>query len=228
MIPRRLFFIHLGGAPLPAWAEANVRGWAALLGPAWTVEVITESNRPPADFEDIYQALPGYGAKSDVDRINVLARNGGVYLDYDIAPFRTLEPLVQDGVEYSTSFTFQNQVETAFVAMAPGHPLALGFLSALPDRIAAYRGTHFQQDYVSLTVGAWDRYLDDYLAPDRRHRVQGFNQPILSRDVLLLPYQAFHLVTQTPDLDEARALARAYPHTLGLHEFRGTWKLNVV
>ena len=91
MIPKHLFFIHLGGKPLPAWAEENVQGWRDLLGPSWWVEVITDVSRPAVAFEDAYNALPGYGAKSDVDRINVLTKYGGVYLDYDVVPIRTLE-----------------------------------------------------------------------------------------------------------------------------------------
>jgi len=97
LIPKVIHFIWLGPNPFPPQSVENVRSWMAF-HPNWTVKFWTDRERPPPcnDMEvclvenfsfhtlgKCFAASENWGEKSDVLRFEILAQEGGVYVDHD-------------------------------------------------------------------------------------------------------------------------------------------------
>ena len=92
-IPRRLHLIWLGRARFPS--QEVVDRWAAL-HPTWSIHVWRD-----ADFDRVvtfsarFLHLRDVRVRSDVLRLELLYRYGGVYIDDDVVPLRALDALVE-------------------------------------------------------------------------------------------------------------------------------------
>ena len=205
---------------MPDWAARNVQGWRDLM-PDWDVRVITEADRPPTPCEETYDFFQNPAARSDIDRVNLLSLYGGVYLDWDMVPVRPLDPILETGCGAAfASFSWPervsgNVIENGFLAAEAGHPLLARWLAELPARLDADpRGPGFHvYDFVNVTMTPWTTYVDDYLAPETSHQQWRFPDPILSRDLLILPQHAFF----PPQAGR--------PGSYAVHEWRHTWLL---
>jgi hypothetical protein len=93
LIPRRAWFVWLGPDPLPDGAKRNIDRFRQL-HPCWDVHLVTDlpSNTPP----QLRLAIDGcdqWCQVSDLVSYWLLFRYGGVYLDTDVTPLRSIEPL---------------------------------------------------------------------------------------------------------------------------------------
>lgn len=229
MIPKELYFIHLGGGELPEFARRNIEGWKALM-PAWGVHVVTEADRPRTPFEDLYARMPHAVAKCDLDRVSLLYNFGGVYLDYDMEPRRALDPIIETGcalaigVSKRPSAQEGNVFEHAFLAMERGHPMGALWLQEIEERLRSYAGAQFWRDYIEIGLGLWGEIVDAAAGETAPHRAHGFVSPVWAGDALILPYVSFYLMQIRATRAQCEVDAATNPLTFALHNARGDWK----
>ena len=85
----------------------------------WTEETLpTDLVRPEA-----YERLRNPAERSDIIRLEVLFRFGGVYVDTDVECLRPIDPLLQEGVEFFTGTGKGGMAHNSVIAAAPGHPV---------------------------------------------------------------------------------------------------------
>ena len=109
LLPMTFHYIWLGQAPMHPLMLEWQAGWARL-HPGWKIKTWREADDLPphmliCDDEIVECRHPGYlttcsthAKRSDVWRYEILEQKGGVYLDTDVEPIKSIEPLI-DGIE---------------------------------------------------------------------------------------------------------------------------------
>lgn len=128
MIPRILHHIWLGPDPLPEQFAQYVETWRQH-HPAWELHLWTEGTLPP-DLErrEVYERLRMPAERSDILRLELLWRLGGVYVDTDFECLRPIDPLL-DGVDlFAAYFKYdpaagEERINNAIVGAVPQHPV---------------------------------------------------------------------------------------------------------
>lgn len=96
LIPKLLHMIWVGDSPAPQIVETHRVAWVSLLGPEWTVRLWT--NADIAEFDPPVQEFVGRAVKgvqkADILYYHILERYGGIYMDADVVPHRTLDPVL--------------------------------------------------------------------------------------------------------------------------------------
>jgi hypothetical protein len=128
-IPARLHYVWFGGKPLPPEMARTIDRWRALM-PAFEV---TEWNERNLDVEQHpwlarMHREQRWAFASDVARLLVLQRHGGIYLDTDMEVRRSLEPFLAQSSFWA--FEFDTFLSTAIIGSRPGHPLLADLLRA--------------------------------------------------------------------------------------------------
>jgi mannosyltransferase OCH1-like enzyme len=96
LIPKLLHMIWVGDSPALPFVETHRAAWAALLGPSWIVRLWTNDDIAefPANVQEfIGRALKGV-EKADILRYYIVERYGGIYMDADVVPHRSLDPIL--------------------------------------------------------------------------------------------------------------------------------------
>lgn len=146
MIPRILHRIWIGG-PLPKEFAGYGRKWAEL-HPGWSVRL---HERPPFPLRNqgLFDRAPELQPRdwkrwqSDVLRLELLWRLGGVYVDTDSDPLRPLDPLLK-GVRAFTAYSpnpgphGERLANNGTMGCVPGHP----FFHALIEELSAWANAH--------------------------------------------------------------------------------------
>jgi hypothetical protein len=95
-IPRILHQIWLGRKPLPD-AFARYRETWRHHHPAWTSKLWTEENMPSDLYHGaVYETLRFPAERADLLRLELLWRQGGVYVDVDFECLLPVDPLLDD------------------------------------------------------------------------------------------------------------------------------------
>jgi mannosyltransferase OCH1-like enzyme len=122
LIPRVFHQIWLGPDPLPpefsryreTWKEHHP-GWEHRL---WTEESLPRELRRP----EARDRLRHPAERSDILRLELLWRHGGVYLDVDLECLRPIEPLL-GGLDFFCAYLKADQVNNAILGAVAGHPI---------------------------------------------------------------------------------------------------------
>lgn len=122
MVPRLLHQIWVGPNDFPEEFAGYQRTWLEH-HPGWELRFWTEDNLP----EDLMrpearERLRTPAERSDILRMEVLYRFGGVYVDTDFECRRSLEPLI-DGLDFFVADLKPGRTNNAFIGAQPGHPL---------------------------------------------------------------------------------------------------------
>jgi hypothetical protein len=179
-------------------------GWQQLL-PGWKFQTWREPCEP--DFPELADVLPHCIAgaqRAGLIRLAILVRDGGVYMDSDVSPVASLEPLLH--VPAFAGWEDDNCLPDAVLGAEPGHP---AFVAALASAIELVRNptrgrTPDQQ--------VWDSGpgVSTATLPGRP-------------DVLCLPPGAFYPVHY---LDKARldeVAAQPPKGCFGIHQWHHSW-----
>jgi hypothetical protein len=143
-IPKVVHFIWIGPKPFPKDSIENVRSWIAR-HPDWTFKFWTDRERPLphpqmarcliSDFsfdslEPYYLASDNFGEQSDLLRMEILFKEGGVYVDHDVRCFKAFDPLNSAfdfycGMEvpYKTSLYSSVLPTNNILGARAGHPI---------------------------------------------------------------------------------------------------------
>ena len=121
MLPRILHQVWLGPAPLPDEFRGYRETWLRH-HPGWELRFWTEENLPPDLVRpEVHERLRQPAERADLLRLEVLLREGGVYLDTDFECLRPIEPLLE-GVECFCAYLKPGRVNNAILGATPGHP----------------------------------------------------------------------------------------------------------
>lgn len=101
MIPKKIHYCWFGGNPKPEIIEKCIASWHHFC-PDWE---IIEWNEENYDVNAISYMAEAYAAKkwafvSDVARLDIVAKHGGVYLDTDVELLTPIEELLDSGAFY--------------------------------------------------------------------------------------------------------------------------------
>jgi len=125
--------IWLGDKPLPKEYAEYQRTWRKL-NPGWTIRTWTEADLP-RDLRrpEAAERLRAPAERADILRLEILWREGGVYVDTDFECLKPIASLV-DGHDFVIGLAKPGRVNNAFIAAAAGHPLLDRALAELKPR----------------------------------------------------------------------------------------------
>lgn len=137
-IPLKVHQIWLG-SPFPEKYKAWQKTWQSM--PDFTYKLWTDADVEKMDFDvkDIYLKSKNYGQRSDILRMVILEREGGMYIDTD---FECIEPeffkLLHCTYDFYTGLhpldaeTFA--LENALIGSIAHHPIVKAYLKQLKDK----------------------------------------------------------------------------------------------
>ncbi|WP_425102253.1 capsular polysaccharide synthesis protein [Tropicibacter sp. S64] len=152
-LPRRIFlYWKQGFENAPPLVQAIRNRWQDL-NPGWEVVEITEETEEQwVDMSDIHPALP-IATRSDVIRLRLMARHGGIWSDATLLPMKPLEDwlgaLMDEGFFAFRQDIPYRRVSSWFLASVPGNPIAnrwqdwFGRYIARRPHPIAYFAVHF-------------------------------------------------------------------------------------
>jgi mannosyltransferase OCH1-like enzyme len=199
-IARVLHQIWLGKGEMPLHQRRWRRRFAEM-NPHWEMRLWTDDNLPPILNRNAWAACgnvggtPGCVMRSDILRLELLARFGGVYLDTDVKPIRPLDEMCPPEVRAWAACEQLDIVSNAAMGFPANHP-------AMWHMVAVIEESFFER-----------RYVGDQAGPGLRARVVPEYD-----DVALYPPAYFH-----PTVGESKSNPDAKQFLLGAHLFAGTW-----
>lgn len=128
-IPSVIHYIWLGPRPLPEEFEPFVASWRAH-HPDWTHRLWTEGTLPEGLRPEVYERLRHPAERADILRLELLAREGGVYVDTDFECLRPIDNLLA-GVELFAAEYKDGRINNAILGARPSHPLLVRGLAEL-------------------------------------------------------------------------------------------------
>jgi hypothetical protein len=141
------------------------------------------------------RGTPGCVMRSDILRLEILARFGGVYLDTDVKPVRPLDEMCPPEVRAWAACEQLDIVTNAAMGFPPNHP-------AMWHAVAMVEESFFER-----------RYVGDQAGPGLIARVVTQYD-----DVALYPPAYFH-----PTVGESKSIPDAAMFLKAAHLFAGTW-----
>lgn len=149
MIPQHLHYCWFGGKRLPPLAQACVDSWARVM-PGYATRRWDETNVGEFACGELQHLLAHaqWAFASDLARLLILQRYGGVYLDTDMEAVRPLDDLLAYGcfVGYEAAARISNGACGA----VPRHP----YTEACLDRLLARHRRHAPIEYSPETCSA--------------------------------------------------------------------------
>lgn len=185
---------------VPETSPAVAEEWWARFGelhPGWRLM----THRDPLDPAEWPMTSPHWGKVAngaqlaDLVRLEALVKWGGVYVDQDVQPFRSLDPLL--AVEAFAAWEDENVIPNAVLGARPDHPAMRECL---------------EQCIATMRKGTWDA------GPGVTTRVLA-NRP----DVLVLPPGAFYDVHYRDPLRDVKMQGHPPPWAFVRHHYWGSW-----
>ncbi len=167
-IPKIVHFIWIGPKAFPFESVENVRTWMAH-HPDWTFKFWTDRVRPLPHpdmelcmvqdlpfhkLERFYHASDNFGEKSDLLRLEILYKEGGIYADHDVTCFKSFDSL--------------NRAYDLYCGLEVPYPTSLSS-SVLPTNniLSAKAGHPILAKSMDWLEKNWDRIEKDYPGRDR-------------------------------------------------------------
>jgi inositol phosphorylceramide mannosyltransferase catalytic subunit len=122
VIPRIIHQVWVGPEPLPERFGAYQETWRAH-HPDWDIRFWTEDNLPPdLRLSQSYDRMRSPVERCDLLRLELVWRDGGVYVDCDFESRRPLDPLLEE-VDFLLGYSKPGRVNHALMGAVPRHPL---------------------------------------------------------------------------------------------------------
>jgi inositol phosphorylceramide mannosyltransferase catalytic subunit len=121
-IPRIFHQLWVGPNPFPEEFARYQQTWVDH-HPGWTLRFWTEDNLPEGCRRpEVYEKLRAPWVRTDILRLEVVWRFGGIHVDTDFECLRSIEPLL-DGVDFFTAYMEPTRTNFAIMGAVPGHPI---------------------------------------------------------------------------------------------------------
>lgn len=120
-IPKVIHYCWFGGKPLPASAKKCIDSWRRFL-PDYEIRRWDESNYDVNAYEYSSAAYADkrYAYVSDIARMEILYKHGGVYLDTDVELIANPGHIIEHGPFMGCEHTPRSEEDTLGVLVAPG------------------------------------------------------------------------------------------------------------
>lgn len=206
-IPKIIHYCWFGGNPLPESAAACMESWKRFC-PDYEIRRWDEGN---FDYTRLRYTREAYEQKkwafvTDVARLEILSRQGGIYLDTDVELLKPLDELLEHRA--FMGFEGGRQVNTGLgFGAEPGHPMILGNLQM-------YEDMEFVREDGSLNCLPCPAITTMYLESQglvREDRLQTVGE------LTVYPSEYF-----CPQLLEG-GRAETTDNTVSIHHFAATW-----
>ncbi|HXW86409.1 MAG TPA: glycosyltransferase [Candidatus Bathyarchaeia archaeon] len=155
-IPLIIHQIWLGSDVPEIFAHYRQSWIAAHVPRGWTYHLWTDADIQALDLynKKLYDATDNYGMKSDIARLEIIDRFGGVYVDID---FECLQPL--DLLHYTYDFyigvqpldSFFVQLNNALFGACPHHPIVRHAIESMAYAWNTYHGAPQKTGPVHVT-----------------------------------------------------------------------------
>jgi hypothetical protein len=133
LIPRLIHQIWVGPKPLPEEYAALIDKTKAM-HPNWEHRLWTEKTLPDESIRSEWRnKLRMPAERSDLLRLELLYKFGGIYLDVDFALLKPLDPLLELAPIVVCDLK-PGRVNNAFIASVPGHPIIRTMISEATPR----------------------------------------------------------------------------------------------
>lgn len=135
LIPKIIHYCWFGGNPLSELAQSCIASWKKFC-PDYKIQRWDETNFPISNWIYAQEAFEAkkWAFVSDVARLWVLVKYGGIYMDTDVEVIRPLDKLLfYDAV---SGFETKEDVPTGLIACKKNHPF-------LQELLAEYEYIHF-------------------------------------------------------------------------------------
>ncbi len=114
---------------------------------------------------DVYDRQTTHAGRSDIARYEIMAAYGGVYLDTDVEPLKSFDPLITAGTPFA-GWEDKRMICPTVLGGPPNHPAFTDLLDRLPGWAARYRGRPpNQQTGPHLLTACWATRPDVRLFP---------------------------------------------------------------
>ena len=134
MIPKVIHYCWFGGNPKPEIVKNCIASWRKFC-PDWKIIEWTETNydvQTIAYMKDAYDAQK-WAFVSDVARLDLVAKYGGIYLDTDVELLAPIDELTENEAVYAFETERNINTGSGFGAVA-GHPTVVAMLDYYKDR----------------------------------------------------------------------------------------------
>ncbi len=122
VIPRIIHQVWVGPDSMPQEFVDYRESWRRH-HPEWEMRLWTEESLPRDLVRaEVYERLRNPAERSDILRLEVLFRFGGVYVDTDIECLRPIDPLLRD-VDFFVNSGKGGNAHNAVIAAVPRHPI---------------------------------------------------------------------------------------------------------
>ncbi len=217
-IPHTIHQIWLGTKPFPEKYRQWQKSWQSI--PGWTYKLWTDKDVEKLNLANkaIYDKENNYGARSDIARIEILYRFGGLYVDTD---FELLQPEVLSFLNETCDFycgitpldCWSFIIENALIGSIPGHPVLKACIDSLKHE-------DLEQQIVGKGLGFFTKMI-------LMHAHKGY------RDVIFPPTffyplgyrqaQQIRASEKDPHRFEKIKKLVAKPESIAIHWFDGSW-----
>lgn len=222
-IPRVIHQIWVGKNPFPEKYKAWQKTWQSL--PGWTYKLWTdkEVEQFPLINQKTYNSEKNLGARADLLRLEILYREGGVYVDTD---FECLKPEIFEALNNSYDFYCGLQlldceaflINNAIIGSIPGHPILKACIDLLPFHFNSkwnlqiiFRGPGL---FTSMVVEHMNKKHRDIVFPP------GFFYPLGVDQLKQKPFSQLPFCEETLTLIKKIVLK---PESLAIHWWDGSW-----
>ncbi len=141
MIPK-ILHAFWGGPPMPMHLRDYLRMWEDL-HPDWELKVWSPDTLPELRNQDLFDQPEKYSPasnpwqwKSDLARYELLCDQGGLYIDCDLEPLKSVEPLVQ-GCNAVVAREDRTYINNAFLGTVPRGRYISAILAGLRRSVLA-------------------------------------------------------------------------------------------
>ncbi len=143
-IPKIIHFIWLGSPyPTAKYYERFYKTWE-ILHPTYEIiiwdDVRVDNLRKESELINAkaFDLASNYGEKSDILRLEILYRYGGIYVDVDFKCIKPFDKLIESGLRFfigeSNVQTDKVELNNALIGSVPNHPILLQCINAIqPD-----------------------------------------------------------------------------------------------
>lgn len=208
-IPRLFHMVWVGPNPMPEFAVRNFERWKQLM-PSWTFRLWTNNDIHNAEFPDdilvrIHESNTGV-QKCDIMKYFIVEKYGGVYMDADVTPAASLEPIIQ----LNKKLVLCHDIDVTWGYMA------VGFFAAVPHHPVLQRAC---KDLYVAPLNTGEPHF--HTGPGVMGRAF-WNTPPTGEKYALLPYKFFYYNTDRP-ADENFPGSKEFPGKFGTHEYARMW-----
>jgi hypothetical protein len=174
-IPRILHLVWVGEPQeLKPYLVENLARWKELM-PHWTIKLWTDDDLEvfPAEVRRKLYETNLCAQKSDILRMFILKKYGGVYVDTDIRPHACLDPIIAldyDIVLYHEQPITWEYITQFFIAATPNHPAIINACNMALEAIVNTLDVHIQTG-----PNLWGRAVGNAIMTPKKYAVLPFD-----------------------------------------------------